>query len=266
MLGELSDGEALGEQGSDDLAEAVVPRVAARVRELHRGLDVGARLVPLQRLGGLEVGEADDDGIGYPLVDRPHRRVALAQEEPTTRGEQGGDDLGPAMDVRQPAERTDAGVDEVEGMAGQHVRGCIELGLDELDSSAGGRGEPARLGHRRGGEVQAGHRRAQPRQRQGVGADVALQMHPALAGEVTQARLVESHHVATERGIGDEAVERIARGGRVRRGPLVPERPVHRVAVRVACAGPGRGVVGSHSRRVSSSVSRAVPSGPGSTL
>ena len=73
--------------------------------------------------------------------------------------EQGGDDLGPATDVRQPAERADAGVDEVEGMR-RRARSTASYTSASTKSTA----VPAGCGQRRasssagGGEVQPGHR------------------------------------------------------------------------------------------------------------
>ena len=57
----------------------------------------------------------------------------------------------------------------------------VDVGLDEVDVGAGRGGEPARLGERGRGEVEPGHPRAEPRQRDRVGADVALQVHAAQA-------------------------------------------------------------------------------------
>src|SRR5689334_2404764 len=118
VLGEAGHLEAVVEQRREDLAEAVVPRQLAGVDELVVVLDVGAVLLEIERLGRLEVGVAQGEPVGARLVDGPHHRVPLAHEEPPTGHEEVGDYPGPAVDVRQPAQGADAGVDEVEGAPG----------------------------------------------------------------------------------------------------------------------------------------------------
>ena len=54
-------------------------------------------------------------------------------------------DLGPAADVGQPAERPDARVDEVEALRPERLGRAVEIGLDELDLEADGRGQAAAL-------------------------------------------------------------------------------------------------------------------------
>lgn len=51
--------------------------------------------------------------------------------------------------------------------------------------------------------------RTEPRERDGVRADVALQMHAALADHLAEQRDVEAHHVADVVGLGQETSEAI---------------------------------------------------------
>ena len=219
QLGELQAGV---QHRGDDLADAVVPGCGGVVHELNIGLDVGRRIGPEHRLRGFEVREPQRQQVGPLVVDRPQRRVAVPDEQPAAGGQQLGDQRTPARDVGQPADRADPGVHQVEPAGAQHVHRVVQVGLDEVDVRVGALGQRARFGQRRCREVQRGHPGTEPVQRQGVRPDVALQVHAALAGQVTEPVLVEAHHVAEEVRLGQEALHRVARRGGVRRGPLVP--------------------------------------------
>ena len=101
----------------------------------------------------------------------------------------------PAVDARQPAQGTDAGVHEVEGAVAEHVGGLVHVGVDELHGGPGRIRQPAGLGQGRGREVETGHVGAQARERDGVGADVALQVHAAQARHVTEQGQIEPNHI-----------------------------------------------------------------------
>ncbi len=85
----------------------------------------------------------------------------------------------------------------------------MDVALDEVRAVAGASGQPSRRLERRRGEVEPGHSRAQPRQRHGVGADVALQVGATQPGEVTQPGQVEPYDVADERGVRGEPFHRV---------------------------------------------------------
>jgi hypothetical protein len=130
--------------------------------------------------------------------------VTLAQEQPAARAQQVRHDPGPAADVRQPAERADAGVHQVEAAASQLVGGPVDVRFDVFDRGAGLFGDAPGLRERRRGEVQPRHRRAEPGQRHRVRTDVALQMHAAQAAEIAQPGQVEADHVAEVRRVVGE--------------------------------------------------------------
>jgi hypothetical protein len=179
------------------------------VAQSHIGCDVGGCVVPDQWLGYLEVGERDLDPVGDAIVDRPHHRVALAQEQPSARAQQAINDLGPATDVGEPAQRPDPGVRQVELAGREHVERAIEVGFDELDVRARrGRQSPGFVDGG-GGEVQAGHPRAQAGQRDRVRADVTLQMDAALAVDVPEPGQVEPDYRAEEARVGQETHDRV---------------------------------------------------------
>ena len=91
------------------------------------------------------------------------------------------------------------GVDEVEALAAERVGRAVEIRLDELHLDADGRGQAPALLERGRGEVEPGHAGAEPRQRDGVGADVALQVHGVETRDVAEARTVEADDLAEER-------------------------------------------------------------------
>ena len=139
-----------------------------------------------------------------------------------------GDDLGPAADVGQPAERADAGVDEIEALAAERIGRAVEIGLDEVDrrlptasarrrpcSSAGA--EKSSAGHlaRRAG-------RARPC-RCRCGTAGAPRRGPSMS---PSRGAVEAHDLAQERRIVGEARDGVVRRRGVRRDAVVPVRAV----------------------------------------
>ena len=83
--------------------------------------------------------------------------MSLAQEQPAARRQQFPHHLGPAADVRQPAERPDPGEDQTELTPAEQVGCGVDITLDERGAGAGARGQFPGRGHGRDGEVQAGH-------------------------------------------------------------------------------------------------------------
>jgi len=115
--------------------------------------------------------------------------MTLAHEQPATGAQQGGDHLGPAPDVRQPADRADAGVDQIATSHPECGDRLVHIAFDEPDRGAGAQSQGDAGGDRRGREVQPRHRpRAEPGQRHGIGADVALQVHHIEVGDRVQPR------------------------------------------------------------------------------
>ena len=114
------------------------------VLELDLGLDIGPGLVPHHRVGLLEVGVTDRHGALRPgrVGHRPQHRVALADEQPTAWAQQGRHRLGPVADPRQPAQRPDAGIDQVEASGAKRGHRPVDRRLDIVDLGArlGGQG------------------------------------------------------------------------------------------------------------------------------
>ena len=227
VLGQSGDLQARIQQRGDDLTQPVVPFVGDGVLEHHVGLDVGAGVLEDQRLLPLEIGVPHHQQVVLArVVQRPQHRVALTQEQPPAGPQQVSDHLGPAADVRQPAQRADTGEHQVKSPAPEHLGGRIDLSLHEPGIGADPLGQPPRLFHRRRREVQPGHRRPQPRQRHRVGADVTLQVHPAQPADGAQPGKVEPDDLAEETGIGSVLLQLVVRGGGMSRDPLIPAGPV----------------------------------------
>ncbi len=72
-------------------------------------------------------------------------------------------------------------------------------------STTGCCGQLACLDERRLGQVETGDGGAEPSERDGVRADVALQVHDVEPADVAESRQVEAHDVAQERRIVGEA-------------------------------------------------------------
>jgi hypothetical protein len=144
------------EQGGDDLAQAVVELDSVRLVELALVGDVADRPVEASAAGCLEVRVLDhEQPVVAGVAHRLEHRVAVADEQPPARPEQGGDDGRPPADVGKPVQRPDAGVDEVEALAAQHVGCLVDIGDDELDVGTGPGGEVTGGLDRRRREVEA---------------------------------------------------------------------------------------------------------------
>jgi len=109
----------------------------------------------------------------------------------------------------------------------QHRHGVVDVRLHELDRRVGASGEQPGLLERCAGEVKAGHLGAEPGQRHGVGADVALQVDAAQSGDVAEQRQVEADHLAEVLRFGREPLDAVVGRRGVGRSPLVPVGAVH---------------------------------------
>ena len=74
--------------------------------------------------------------VGPRVGQRQQHRMSLAQEQPAAGPEQVGDHLGPAVDVGQPAQRPDAGEDQVVAARAEDLDGVVDVGDVEVDVGA----------------------------------------------------------------------------------------------------------------------------------
>jgi hypothetical protein len=121
--------------------------------------------------------------------------VAFPDEQPPARTQERAHHAGPTPHIGQPTQRSDAGVDEIEAFAAEHLDGAVQVGLDELDRLPTVERQLPGDGERRGREVEPRHPCAEARQRDGVRADVALEVDGIEPGDVAEARKVEPHDV-----------------------------------------------------------------------
>jgi hypothetical protein len=135
-------------------------------------------------------------------------------------------DLGPAPDVGQPAGGAPAYIYEIErGRPGDRLRRVVEIGADETRTVR----EPELLRQRRRRpdrgrrEVEADHGRPPLRERQRVGAEVALQVEHAEAVDRSELGLLDRVQPAPARAQRREVV---ARRSEVDADALVPAREV----------------------------------------
>ena len=161
MLLEEVDAKPDVEECGQDLAEAVIPRVDGGVGHRARSL-VGGVLFEGPRHRPFEVGEFDLEvtAAAFP-IERPHHWVALPHQERASRLREPGHDLGPALDVREPADRSDTGVYDVELLV-EHRRCPVHVRHDPAGIETHVPREP--VGHVERGlrEVDAGHGGAEP--------------------------------------------------------------------------------------------------------
>ncbi len=213
----MLDHQAGTEDGREDLGHRVHPLEALGVSEFGIGRGVGALALvePIER-GAEKV--FDDGGAG--LVDRHHQRVDLVEIEDPARFDQIGHHLGPSVEVRQPVEGTDTGVDHVEGLTAERRDGVVDVGLDPIHLEAGPPAEHRCRLDRTRREVESGASSTESGPTDRVGTQVALQVQePCAVDRADLARLPRSQVVTT----GDEAGEIVERRIDVSVRHLVPE-------------------------------------------
>ncbi|MNP28118.1 hypothetical protein D3C76_1210680 [compost metagenome] len=222
MLDQGGQLQAVGQHGADHLAQAVVPLVGFDVRKALLGFDVGLVVVPHRRLFVLEIRVFELQAVLVVFVDRHQHRVPIAQEQPPARLQQGRDSACPRFDMGQPAEGADAGVDQVEGACRQHVGGGIDVGLDILDRHRAALSQRPCLNQRSRGIVQAADLGTKARQREGIGADVALQVDGVEPVDIAEQRQVEAYGFGKAFGVLDEQLDFVVLRGSVQRGTFIP--------------------------------------------
>ena len=238
MLDERLDPQPGVDQRGHDLAEAVVPAVLGLLADIGRRVGVRALHREGQRLVVLpvRVAEAELAGGHALVLEHLRDRVDLRDEEPPARGEEMGDDPRPAADVGQPAEHATRGVDDVERPV-EDVGQVVQVGAHEArvrEAELVGE-RPRQLdGGRR--EVRAGDARPEPRPRQRVDPEMALQVEQRPTRDIAdELDLVRPEPDAA----GPEALEVVEVTRRVDRGPGVPQRLVRgeRLGIPIRSAG-----------------------------
>ena len=111
-------------------------------------------------------------------------RMELDEVQPAAGTEQLGDDAGPRVDVREPAERADPGVDAVERSTTESGRRVVHVGHLELGVEARPRRQLAGREDRRLAQVDADDAGAEAGPAEGVHAEVALEVDEVEAGDV----------------------------------------------------------------------------------
>ncbi len=219
LVEELDPQVARGER-ADDLAERMRPLIG---RVVHGGrLELGVRALlhgPVAR-ALVEVAVLDRQVV---VAEDLGDRVELDEVQAPAGREQRRHDVRPAVDVLEPVQRADAGVDDVEPAPAERLVGAHDVAHHPVRLEARARGQLGRRLHRGRGEVQSGDLRAQARPRQRVEAEVALQVHERQTVHVAELLWLERPQ---RRGTGQEAVDVVEVAPRVDRDALVPERPV----------------------------------------
>ena len=119
-----------------------------------------------------------------------------------------------------------AGVHQVEPLPAERIRRVVDSDSTKSTSAPVASASRRRPRERGVGEVEPGHARAEPGERHGVGADVALQVDAVAARDVAEQRQVEADDVAQELRVVDELRDRVVGRGGVGGDALVPVRPV----------------------------------------
>ena len=175
------------DEGADDLAERVIPLVRPLVADGHVAVGVGARGLADERTLLLEVGVLD----AQPVVgERPRQGVGVVDVEAPTGPHDHPYLFCPTLDARQPAQRAQAHVGDVERLPAQGIRRVLHVGAHERRSIAEAclLRQFAGLADCRRREVDAGDGRAGARPRQRVEPEMALQVDDAQPRDVAESR------------------------------------------------------------------------------
>ena len=151
-------------------------------------------------------------------LEHPQHRVVVEQIENTARLQEAGYHLRPSLQVRQPAEHTQRGVNNVERFV-QHRRQVIHVALDETRPQAEFGVQPPSRGDGDVREVHTGGAGAEPAPRHRVQPEVALQMQEGLVGDVPHLAPLD---VVQRDAPRLEAGHVVERRGRMHRNALVP--------------------------------------------
>ncbi len=151
--------------------------------------------------------------------------MRLDDVEDAARGQVARDDLGPALEIREPAEHAVGGEDHVEA-TGEGRRQVVEIALDEGRRHAHPRREGARRGDGLLREVHPGHGGAVPSPADGVHAEVALQVEQRLAADVARPRPGDRVEVAA--APRRERLDVVHLGAKIDPRPGVPEPAIGR--------------------------------------
>ena len=219
MLVQERDPQAGAQQRRDDLAEAVDPLDAAVRRRLGLEVRVGALVLEDERLV-VEVRVRDGQLV---IGERVGQGMELDEVEASVRREQRADHVRPALDVGQPVERAEAGVDDVEATPAERARRVVDVGVDEVGLETGAACDVAC-------RLDRGRREVQPRDPcaltgpgERVQAEMALQVQERRARDAGQLALLEG---AQGRAAGEEPVDVVEVAAHVDRHALVPQRAV----------------------------------------
>ena len=151
------------------------------------GIGVRADVVEGERRSVLpvRVDEPQLAGLDALVLERVRHRVDLGDVEAAAGPDEVGDDLGPAPDVGHPAEHAARGVDEVEvAREGVRQRRTGPTGRSVAVGEADLGGGPGREVDRGLAEVGAGDARPEPRPRERVDPEVALEVEDVEARDV----------------------------------------------------------------------------------
>ena len=75
----------------------------------------------------------EGEPLGGVVSDGHENGVVIAQDEASTGAQQTGYDARPEVNIRQPAQNAQRGVNQVE-VPSHGFTGCVDVGLDQLDA------------------------------------------------------------------------------------------------------------------------------------
>ena len=164
------------------------------------------------------------------LRNRPCHWVNLKDVEGTARLQKVCRNFRPTVDVLQPADCTDAGVNDVELPIWKHGRRLVQISDNKLSGCPRLCAEPSARLDSRLGKINAGDIRAKTSPAQRVVTDVALKMQQRLARNITQFVMIEIEldYVADVLRVIDKLLDLVVIRVPVNRHPVVPVVPIRR--------------------------------------
>ena len=149
-----------------------IARIGGRVDELERAVRGCLKIIRRHEFSDL-------------LFEKVEARVAVREVQFAARRQHRCDDIGPNLDIRQPADRPPRREDQIE-RARREFRGLVDSPFDEFGRQPGLLCEASRDAQGYGREIQPGSHGAAPHEAERVAPDMALQMQDALSLDVAE--------------------------------------------------------------------------------
>ncbi len=215
------DAQSRRDECADDIGERVLPLIRDRMLQNIGVTGVGAVAFDPERLRPVEVAEFVVE-FRRVVAQSSRERMVVGEVEHSAPLEELCRDRGPSGDVGDPAQHPICRVDDVEGLV-ENAGQVVDVGTQESCGEIQPAGQRSREVDGIVGDIDAGHRGAQPCPAEGVLAEVALQVQQALSGYRPDFRLLDTSDTACTT---EESLEIVELRPGMQPGTVIPVLPI----------------------------------------